>query len=362
VRSSSVRAQARGRTFRSDCLKVSTVLTQQRQPSHQIALLKPIRGAELIDHALQLFDSMLWVFRGTTRATWSLSSPAEADVVVVHHAESAERIAHWRAQGKVIVVLNTESAPHQVDEHTLIYPFPASQVMSLLERLDTQLDGLGALDQATSGTVPAARPPAPAWALIESIRTLRAARNPSLWLAVQDLAQPLLWLRGDAAQYQCSAASHQAWRQGSLPLGTVTLEKSAPPSYGRGCEFTWFAAYHSSTTLAPWLSETVAYRLCRWPDLGVLRPSDPAAVSRQMRLIAALSSAPATTVELARRARVDAEEVIRTFNALSACELLEPAAHIERTQHAAFAIERPKLGFRQLFDSIRRHLWLGGWK
>jgi hypothetical protein len=342
------------------------VLTQHRQPSHQIALIKPIRGAELIEHALQLFDSMLWVFRGTTRANWSLSSPSEADVVVVHHAEAAERIAHWRAQGKVIVVLRTESTAQHDDDHTLIYPFPASQVMSLLERLDAQLDPLTSTGQSTCNAAPAAQPPTQPWALIESIRILRAARNQNLWLAVMDLAQPLLWLRGDAARYQCSAASRQALRRGSLPLGAVTLEKSAPPSYGvisgQGYEFTWFAAYHSSAALAPWLSATVAYRLCRWPDLGVLRPTDPAAVSRQVRLIAALDSAPATAAELAQRARIDEEEVIRTFNALSACELLEPALHLASSQRAAFTIERPKLGFRQLFDSIRRHLRLGGAK
>ncbi len=340
------------------------MLTQRQQPSHQIALIKPIRGAEeLIEHALQLFDSMLWVFRGTTRANWNLSSPSEADVVVVHHAEPAERIAQWRAQGKVIVVLRTEASLHNGDDHTLIYPFPASQVMSLLERLDAQLDGhepAPAPPRLEPAEVAPAEPRS--WSLVESIRTLRAARNPELWLAVRNAEQPLLWLRGDAAKYQCSTATLQAIHEGTLPLDGLTLERSLPRFglvSGRGSEFTWFAAYHTSDMLAPWLSEAVPYRLRRWPDLGLLRPADPAALGAQLRITATLDSAPATAAELPTRAGVSQEQAVRTLNALAACDLIEVAVAATAAERTSFKIERPKMGFRQLFDSIRRHLHLG---
>ena len=330
--------------------------------ARHIALVKPSTATdELVDHALQLFDSMLWVLRGTMRSEWKLSQPVEADVIVVHHAESATRIDEWRSKGKVIVVLSTNAKSAAAHEHTLIYPFPAAQVVSLLERLDSQLSGDAASNapRTTSKTRSLADATDSQWAFVDAIRTLRSARNSDLWLEIRDSERGLMCVRGDGEWYQARDEVRQSLRQGTLPHLGLFLDKAVvlpPGTTTRGDELAWFAGYHASTTLAPWLVEKTVYRLKRWPDFGLLRAPDALQMATQLRVVAALDAQPAAFVELSRRARTHREHTARTLNALSVCGFLEevPAhASIGRTEYQA---PQAAGGLRQLFRNLRKHL------
>ncbi|MBB6093328.1 hypothetical protein HNQ60_002206 [Povalibacter uvarum] len=333
----------------------------QARTSRNIALLKPARDNEdLVEHALQLFDSMLWVFRGTTRSDWTLSPPADADVVVVHQAEASDRVNALRSQGKLIVVLSTQRAAQAADEHTLVYPFPATQVMSLLEQLDEHLDGVR-VEKAPTASPAAIATNQNTWSFVDAVRTVRAARNPGIWLSVEDSHGPVLWVRGDGARYQCSAATQAALRLGQLSGSPLVMERIATPRAGLlngpGDELLWHCAYHASNSYAPWLNESTTYRLRYWPDLGQLRIGDDLTTTSQLRVIAALDALPSSPRMLLKRARVAREHAIRTLNALSACgfiEVVEAAA--PTAQRTQFQAAKPQSGFRQLFRNLRRHL------
>src|SRR5687768_8782107 len=67
----------------------------------RIALIKPRFSAdEQAGHAVQLFDSVLWVFKGTTR--WQITTVDDAQVVVVHHSEPVAHLENWQRAGKRI--------------------------------------------------------------------------------------------------------------------------------------------------------------------------------------------------------------------------------------------------------------------
>lgn len=103
-------------------------------PERRIALIKPSASEEQASHAVQLFDSVLWVFKGTTRSSWVTTAVDAADIVVVHHSEPANNLARWRKEGKHIVVLSTDEKRHPAGARTLVYPCPAVKVLSMLER------------------------------------------------------------------------------------------------------------------------------------------------------------------------------------------------------------------------------------
>ena len=65
-------------------------------------------GDNKILRAMQLFDSMLWAVKGTTRSTWTPAPPDVADVIVVHQDDHDERIAAWKAHGKLLVPLHSD--------------------------------------------------------------------------------------------------------------------------------------------------------------------------------------------------------------------------------------------------------------
>ncbi len=79
----------------------------------------------------------------------------------------------------------------------------------------------------------------------------------------------------------------------------------------------WFAAYHASAALAPWLNAATRYRVTRWPNFGLIRP-----LPSHIRVAAALASMPARPDEIAARANVSSEEAIRTLNALAAANVV----------------------------------------
>ena len=327
--------------------------------SRRIALLKPQQElGDQVAHALQLFDSMLWVFRGTTQANWILCSAADAEVIVLHATHDQRPVDEWRKQGKVIVTLSNDPSAAKQSEHALVYPFPAATVLKLLEGIDEQLAGV---TRARTPATPAREGSGNSFDFIEAIRTVRAARNAELWMAVADGSERVLWLRGDGAEYRASAEVRTGLRCGVLQVRHFSSEKVAGPpaglTTGSGEEIAWFSGYYSGGTLAPWLSETERYRLRRWPDFGLLRAPDGLTMACQLRVLAALDAAPATPASLVVRARVTRMQTARVLNALSTTGLIEvDTAASAAPARTEFAAARPEGGFRQFFREIRKHL------
>ncbi|MBL8265324.1 hypothetical protein [Steroidobacter sp.] len=343
-------------------------------PERRIALIKPSGGEEQAAHAVQLFDSVLWVFKGTTRSNWITTPAASADIVVVHHSEPANNLDRWTQQGKHIVVLSTDEKRHPAGPRTLVYPFPAVQVLSMLERVEAEMETRA----STHTPTPAAPPPAPLkekaskagadpWSFVEALRTLRTVNNGSLWLMCKGAQGPFLWLRGDVGRYVCDGATAAAIRADTLDLSGLALQKGTPPPGNLparpGDELFWFATYHASTSLAPWLNDKTLYRLIRWPDFGRLRVADAVELTAQLRIVAALETGAATLGKLAAQAQASVDQVARTLNALASCALIEAAQVVSpppkatRTEPSA---PTPTGGFKQFLRNMRKHLRIGG--
>jgi hypothetical protein len=347
-------------------------------PERRIALIKPQASeAEQAAHAIQLFDSVLWVFKGTTRSSWVSTSAGSADIVVVHHSEPAGNLDRWRDQGKHIVVLSTDEKQHPAGPRTLVYPFPAVQVLSMLERVEQELDSgstnpMPALSPSVVGTnlnkERAIKAGADPWTFVEALRTLRSVNNASLWLVCKSVDGPFLWLQGDVSRYICDSATAAAIRTGKLDLSGLTLQKGTPPPGNLpsrpGEELCWFATYHASTSLAPWLNDKTPYRLVRWPDFGRVRASDASERTAQLRIIAALEAAPATLSRLAAHAQATIDQTARALNALASCVLIEAAPTISAAPQPARSVENnapaPAGGLKQFLRDLRKHLRLGG--
>lgn len=331
------------------------------RPDRRIALLKPTAATdERVSHALQLLDSIVWAFKGTTTSTWTISPFEVADVLVIHESDSDERIARWRAQGKPVITISTAGRADAAGPGVLAYPFRTAQVLALLEKLDAQL---------TSGMKP--RRPTPVqeprdpsqdstdpWSFVEALRTLRSVQNSEVWLLGGELRTPVLWLRGDAITYTADAAAIEAIRRGSLRLNKLTLRKGSAPASGQvlrsGMELSWFAGHYASPELAPALKAGGRYRISRWPNFGLIRP-----LPSQMRVAAGLASAAADLDEIVKRAGVSVEEAMRTLNALHACGVLM-TLESNQTSHSATqrAMPEPRGGFVKLLRGIRKHLGL----
>jgi hypothetical protein len=308
---------------------------------------------------MQLLDSILWAFQGTTRSTWKVTDPDAAHVVVVYAEDYDPQIDRWRSSGKVVVEIATEGLADPAVQNRLVYPFRAQQVLVLLERLDALLDpyaGSAAAPQAGQWDAPA-----DPWSFVEALRTLRSVANSETWLVGRSGRAPVLWLRGDAVSYSTDSATVQAIRRGTLSLSGVSLQKGADPASGpaqrSGMELSWFAGYYASTTLAPSLKAAgVRYRINQWPNFGLIRPLPP-----QLRVAAGLSSAAADLEEIMTRAKVTSEEAIRTFNALYACDVLIAVESSGATTPAlaASTVVRPRGGFTSFLRNVRKHLGLG---
>jgi hypothetical protein len=318
--------------------------------ARRIALVKPAAVAdEKVTHALQLFDSILWAFQGTSRTSWTVVTADTADVIVVYEADPDQRIAAWRAQGKLIV----EFAVAEPTAAALVYPFRAAQALALLERLDTQLKAQG--EEPPPKTHAAVDP----WSFVETLRTIREVQNSEAWLVARDGKVASLWLRADAGMYAAEHATVQAIRRGTMRLATLDLQKSPFPEGGptprAGTELSWFAAYHASAELAPWLNATTRYRVTRWPNFGLIRP-----LPSHIRVAAALASTPARPGEVAGRANVSSEEAIRTLNALAAANVVAAVeAEVVPVRKASAPAIQPSGGFTSFLRNVRKHLGLG---
>jgi hypothetical protein len=340
-------------------LNAAGASTQRR-----IALVKPrFTADEQAGHAIQLFDSVLWVFKGTSRSTWQITAPDDAQVVVVHHSEPTAHVETWRRAGKRIIKVSTNAANHPAGPYTLLYPFPAVQVLSMLERVEAEIDGWS--DEPT--IAPATTPPNPQstdpWSFVESLRTLRSLSNSTLWLECKGERGVSLWISGDGRRYFCDNSTAAAIRAGTIDLSGLTPNKSGPPPVNLeprpGQELFWFATYHASAALAPWLEEKTSYRLLRWPDFGRVRASDEVARTAQIRICAALAATTAPIAAVAARTQIAVEQATRTMNALASCGLIEPAtATIEPTRQSSHAPVPPG-GLKQFLRNLRKHLGLG---
>ena len=330
------------------------------RPDRRIAVLKPTGAVdERITHALQLMESMVWAFHGTTHSTWRMASVDSADVLVFHEGDADERIEQWKSQNKPVVEIAVQSRLDSDTPNLLVYPFHASQVLVLLERLETQLAPVA----VQNPMAPASKNQDP-WSFVEGLRTLRSVQNSEVWLVGRDGRTPILWVRGDAATYAAEPTTVQAIRSGALNPSRLTLEKGSAPIGGQaprsGMELSWFTGYFASGQLAPSLASSTSYRMSCWPNFGLIRPS-PA----QMRVAAALAAAAVDLGEIIRRAGVTADEAARTLNALYACGMLvwvspkEPgsAASADARQRAA---SEPRAGLEKLLAKVRKHLGLRG--
>ena len=341
-------------------------------PERRIALIKPTAGEEQASHAVQLFDSVLWVFKGTTRSIWVTTPATAADIIVVHHSEPANNLARWRNEGKHIVVLSTDEQRHPAGPRTLVYPFPAVKVLSMLEHVEAEMESTAPVPAPTAvETAPikerVARSGADPWSFVEALRTLRTVNNSTMWLMCKGSQAPFLWIRGDAACYHCDGATTGSIRAGSLDFSGLSLQKGAPPPGNvparPGDELFWFATYHASTQLAPWLNDKTVYRLIRWPDLGRLRVNDAAERTAQIRVIAALTAGPATLRKLAARGQTTIDAAARTLNALASCALIEvaqPVPAAPKVTRVESSTPIPVGGLKQFLRNMRKHLRLGG--
>lgn len=359
---------------RRRCAAVSTPQSSApgSGPERRIALIKPSASEEQASHAVQLFDSVLWVFKGTTRSIWVTTPADAADIIVVHHSEPANNLTRWRKEGKHIVVLSTDEKHHPAGPRTLVYPFPAVKVLSMLEHVEAEMEtGVTAAPPAAVQPPPikerVAKPGADPWSFVEALRTLRTVNNSALWLMCKGLQAPFLWLRGDVAYYYCDGATAGAIRAGSLDLCGQSLQKGAPPPGNLparpGDELFWFATYHASTSLAPWLNDKTLYRLIRWPDLGRLRANDANERTAQIRVVAALAAGPSTIRKLAASAQTTVDAAARTLNALASCALIEAAQSIPaapKVTRAESSSPTPVGGLKQFLRNMRKHLRLGG--
>jgi len=326
--------------------------------ARRIALVKPASVIEeKITHALQLFDSILWAFQGTTRSTWTLVAPETAEVIVVHEGDPDERIGAWRASGKLIVEISVRDRASSAA--ALVYPFKASEVLALLERLDgplnSQTDPQRENRSPDSGVPRQSQEP---WSFVETLRTIGEVQNAEAWLIARDAKVPCLWLRADGAVYVAEQSTIEAIRRGTLNLASLNLQKAVPPERGPGpqpgSELSWFAGYHASAELAPWLKPTVRYRVNRWPNFGLIRP-----LPAHIRVAATLTSAPARVDEIAVRAHVSAEEATRTLNALAVANVVVAAGdEAAPARSSGLPAVGSRGGFATFLSNVRRHLGL----
>lgn len=353
-------------------MNAATAHSPASRDERRIALIKPAAAAEdQAAHAMKLLDSVLWVFKGTTQSNWIICAAEAAQVIVVHQNEPSARIAQWRNEGKLIVVIKTDAVSTPISPYTLTYPFPTVQVLSILEQLDAELDSGTTSGRAGSGAAASNNADgrsdshgSDVWAFVDAVRTLRMVNNADAWFVGKASGRSVVWMRGDASRYCCDSTTARAIRTGTRNLSGLTLQKAAAAPVelnpGSGSELAWFAGYHASAAvLAPWLSEREVYRLARWPDLGRVQADDPRLRAAQIRVVASLDAEPATVAELTARTNVSPEVVVRTVNALASCELLERAPTVAvNLANTKPASPVPAGRLKQLIQSLRRHLGL----
>jgi hypothetical protein len=253
-------------------------------------------------------------------------------------------------------------------------------VLRILEQLDAELDAeldsgvaVGRVGSSSTGTHANANvndhgdirgdlQGGDAWGFVDSLRTLRLIKNADTWFIGKGSNGSVLWVRGDGDRYCCEPATARAIRTGTRKLSAVTLQKAAaaPGVNPRsGSELAWFAGYHASAVLAPWLSHGETYRLTRWPDFGRVQPDDSLLRAAQLRVLASLDAAPATIAQLRERTNASPEVIVRTLNALASCEFVEAATTTaQKTASPKSASPVPAGRLIEFLRNMRKHLGL----
>jgi hypothetical protein len=257
------------------------------------------------------------------------------------------------------VVEITYDAATASDAHVLTYPFPATRVLELLEKLSGELDSLGNSAAPNDAVAPRPAVVQDRWALAESLRTLRAVRNDNLWMVARDGAEPVLWLRGDGSTCFATDAFVEKLRSDVSVAARLELRDGYPPPKTRvrerpGAEFFWHAGFGAGEILAPWLNATRRHRISAWPDFGAIRPE-----SGVLRAAAVLASEAVDLQTLATRARVPLGLASRVCNALSLCELLVASETVGQGASKGASIAQPRGGFSGFLRKLRSHLGLG---
>jgi hypothetical protein len=352
----------------------ASLLLDSERDRH-IALIGAAPGSEkAVSQAMDLFGFLLWAIKGNTQPAWKITDPDDADVIVIPQGQMDERRTDWNTRKKLIIEIvapQADQPPSQKKSSssmtaiTLEYPFQSREVVDLLKRLDAQLSpaesehsGAAHFDLNRHSVAVADQH---AWDFVDAVRTLRQLNNPRKWLIGRNGKDALLWLSGDEATYFTQRLLAEPIRAGRFNLNSLELELAdGPTPVGMwshpAVELTWFAGYRASDQLAPWLNQAARYRITRWPDFGVIRPS-----ASQIRISALLHASSITLYEVVTRAKVSNEEAIRTLNALSACnvvelELVATAAHRSNAMGSKALAAKPQGGFNALFQRMRKHL------
>jgi hypothetical protein len=307
---------------------------------------------ERVTHALQLFSSMLWAFRGSMNVTWTASAPAEAEVVVIHRQASSKDAELWRARGKILIEICAGSAAG--DARSLVYPFRADQVRALLERLDAELRGETSVNGRTGPSFAGET-----WRFVESMRAMRVRADERRWFVGRQGDNPVLYVQSNAATFLAEESTVAEIRSGTLNLNSLRLDESVPPASGArlrsGLELLWFAAYHAGERLVPSFDTASQIKLARWPNVSAIRPAPV-----QLRITAALAGGESTVERLAARVRVEQGVVVRTINALAAANLVVASRSVSPGAVNAWQPEvLPRSGFGAFLRGVRRHLGLG---
>ncbi len=341
---------------------MDTIAPTSRRRDRRIAFVKPSANQDKVAHAMQLFTSMLWAFKGTTRSAWELAAPEEADVIVFHRDAPDGRLPDWQASGKLAVEIATGSHSSTAGARSLNYPFRAAQAFALLEQLDAELESADALNHAMishTGEFKRAVPGEESWSFVDALRTLRAYSGGERWWVAYRETEPVLWVKSGGTVYLAEPSIVQSLRDGTLRLHEMRMQSGAPPTIGAqlrgGSELIWFAAYYASDRLAVALTDNARYRITRWPNFGTIRPP-----VTQIRAAAALSGRAIEVSQVASRARIPLVEAARTLNALSALGLLLPAETDIQAAEVTRAQSVPTFSaLGNLLKNIRRHLGLG---
>lgn len=322
----------------------------------RIAVLKR-EGDTKSAHAMQLFSSMLWAFKGTTRSSWKIASANDADVVVFH-AEDSDDASEWQANGKLAVIITTDLMSGPATRHALVYPFKAAQVFELLEQLDAELR---LVEQASAQRKGVFLSCDGCWAFSDALRAVRARHDkPESWFAASRDVDPILWVKACGGGYFARSHDISGIRNGTVSLRGLTLEPAAAPPAGAvlrpQVELSWFAAWHADNGPIGGMSATARHRVVRWPDFGSIRPP-----TSQMRAMAVLAADYVDRDGLAARARIPAVEATRTLNALAVHGLLTSCeTEVSQATTSSGGIELSSGALRGLLGKIRRRLGLGG--
>lgn len=287
------------------------------------------------------FHSMLKVVDGRSIAAWHSSDVSQADVLIAHAGGDRETLDAWSATGKPVVLVVDDRGSWPPTQFVLRYPF---RVMQLLAVLDDVAEHLGAVQGKAvdhgSG-----------WATAESLRRLVLHTGESGWHVAQADNACRVWI-GNGRAHALPDTIAQL-RDGRLALAPFLPANEGPPPSAVSlpiCDVAWFIGLSSPPGVAPWLSDTTAYRLRRWPDFGRL-----GAISNMIELSALTAShvcTPAALVQLSQHAQAD---VHRFLAAASLAGLLMVPA---RSESAVPAREQPNRGWMRFVGNLCRQLRL----